>query len=44
MLPRQLERIEFEYIRQGTQTLIANWEVALGQAIAPSIRVTHTPL
>ena len=32
---------EFEYIRHGTQTLIANWEIALGQVITPSIGATR---
>jgi hypothetical protein len=28
MRPKRVERIEFEYIRHGTQTLLANWHVA----------------
>jgi len=40
--PGLVERCEFEYIRHGTQTLIANWEVALGQVITPSIGATRT--
>ena len=36
------ERQEFEYIRHGTQTLIANFEVATGQVIAPSVGLTRT--
>jgi hypothetical protein len=32
---------EFEYIRHGTQSLIANWEIALGQVITPSIGATR---
>ena len=28
--PGLTERVEFEYIRHGTQTLIANFEVATG--------------
>ena len=32
-----VERLEFEYIRHGTQTLIANFEVATGQVMAPSV-------
>jgi hypothetical protein len=32
MRPRQVERIEFEYIRHGTQTLLANWHIALMSA------------
>lgn len=42
MKPGHLERREFEYIRHGTQTLIANFEVATGQVIAPSIGLTRT--
>jgi transposase len=37
-----VERREFEYLRHGTQTLIANFEVALGQIVAPSIGPTRT--
>ena len=40
--PGLVERCEFEYIRHGTQTLIANWEVALGRVLAPSIGATRT--
>ena len=40
--PGQVEKREFEYKRHGTQTLIANWEVAPGQVIAPSIGSTRT--
>jgi hypothetical protein len=29
MKPKRVERIEFEYIRHGTQSLIANWHIAL---------------
>ena len=42
MKPRQVERIEFEYIRHGTQSLIANWHIAKGQVISPSISATRT--
>ena len=42
MRPGKVELIEFEYIRHGTQSLIANWEVALGRVIAPSIGPTRT--
>ena len=38
----QVELVEFEYIRHGTQSLIANWEVALGRVISPSIGSTRT--
>lgn len=40
--PGQIERREFEYIRHGTQTLIANLDVATGQVICPSIGPTRT--
>jgi transposase len=40
--PGQVERREFEYIRHGTQSLIANFEVATGQVVAPSIGFTRT--
>ena len=40
--PGQVERREFEYIRHGTQCLIANFEVATGQVVAPSIGFTRT--
>ena len=36
------ERREFEYIRHGTQTLIANFEVALGKILLPTIGDTRT--
>jgi len=42
MRPGQVERREFEYIRHGTQTLIANFEVASGQVITPSLGPTRT--
>jgi transposase len=42
MRPGQVERREFEYLRPGTQSLIANFEVATGQVIAPSIGPTRT--
>lgn len=37
MKPGWVERQEYEYIRHGTQCLIANFEVASGQVVAPSI-------
>lgn len=40
--PGRVERREFEYIRHGTLSLIANWEVALGQVICPSLGPTRT--
>lgn len=42
MKPGRVERIEFEYLRHGTLTLIANWEIALGKLIAPSLGPTRT--
>lgn len=36
------ERQEYEYIRHGTPCLIANFEVATGKQIAPSIGPTRT--
>lgn len=40
--PRQIERREFEYIRHGTQTLIANFDVPSGQVICPSLGDSRT--
>jgi transposase len=40
--PGLIERREFEYVRHGTLTLIANFEVALGQVVAPSLGPTRT--
>ncbi|MGH8056846.1 MAG: transposase, partial [Candidatus Entotheonellia bacterium] len=42
MRPGLVERVEFEYIRHGTQTLIANFEVATGQVMAPSVGPSRT--
>lgn len=42
MQPGQPERIEYEYKRHGTLCLIGNWDVVLGQMIAPTIRETRT--
>ena len=42
MQPGHVERQEFEYERHGTQTLIANLDVASGQIVAPSIGPTRT--
>lgn len=38
----QPEAVEFEYKRHSTQTLIANFEVATGQIVAPSVGDTRT--
>ena len=42
MQPGRVERREFEYIRHGTQSLIANFQVATGQVVCPSIGPTRT--
>lgn len=42
MKPGLIERREFEYVRHGTQCLIANFDVATGEIIAPSIGPTRT--
>nr|WP_263627721.1 transposase [Komarekiella delphini-convector] len=36
MRPGKVERREFEYIRHGTQTLIANIDVATGKIVEPT--------
>lgn len=40
--PGMTERVEFEYVRHGTQCLIANFDVATGEAIMPTIGPTRT--
>jgi transposase len=42
MEPGQEERREFEYIRRGTVTFIANFDVAQGTVVAPSLGPTRT--
>jgi transposase len=42
MEPGQEERREFEYIRRGTVTLIANFDIAQGMVEAPSLGPTRT--
>lgn len=42
MRPGMVEKREFEYIRHGTQTLIANFNVATGQVPVPSMGATRT--
>jgi hypothetical protein len=42
MRPGRVERREFEYVRHGTCCLIANFDVATGQVITPSIGLTRT--
>jgi hypothetical protein len=41
MKPKRVERIEFEYIRHGTLSLIANWHIAKGQVIMPTLAATR---
>ncbi len=40
--PGLVERREFEYVRHGTQCLIANFEVATGRVIAPTVGPKRT--
>ena len=40
--PGRVERREFEYQRHGTQTLIANWDVAQGQVVALTVSQRRT--
>lgn len=42
MLPGHVERLEFEYERHGTLSLIANLDVATGQVVTPSLLPTRT--
>jgi hypothetical protein len=42
MLPGHAERLEFEYERHGTLSLIANLDVATGQVVSPSLGPTRT--
>lgn len=42
MRPGQVEMREWEYVRHGTQCLIANLEVATGQVVAPTVGPTRT--
>lgn len=41
MEPGKPERIEFEYVRHGTLSLIANFDVVSGQVVSPSIGETR---
>lgn len=41
MKPGKVERHEYEYIRHGTQCLIANFEVATGKIITPTVDFTR---
>lgn len=42
MRPGDVERVEFEYSRHGTQCLLANFDVVTGQVIAPTVSETRT--
>jgi hypothetical protein len=42
MKPGRCEKVEFEYIRHGTQTLIASLNVATGQIDQASVGDTQT--
>ena len=42
MAPGKVEAVEYEYERHGTQVLIANFEVATGRVIAPTVGDTRT--
>ena len=42
MRPGKVECREFEYIRHGTQTLIANLDVGAGGIVAPTVGQTRT--
>lgn len=42
MRPGKSQRREFEYIRHGTQTLIASFDVARGRVVDPSLGNTRT--
>jgi putative transposase len=44
MRPGKIQRREFEYIRHGTQTLIASFDVACGQVIYASVGKTRTEM
>jgi transposase len=40
-LGETVERVEFEYMRHGTQCLIGNFHVVTGQVISPTIQATR---
>jgi transposase len=42
MKPGQVERIEFEYKRHGTQCLIGNFHVVTGEVLTPTVGATRT--
>jgi hypothetical protein len=41
MRPGEVEKREHEYIRHGTQVLTANFEIATGEVIAPTVQDTR---
>lgn len=41
-LDQLVERVEFEYIRHDTLCLMANFDVATGKVVAPSIGPTRS--
>jgi hypothetical protein len=42
MPPGLVERPEYEYLRHGTQCLLANFDVATGEGVAPTIGPRRT--
>ena len=40
--PGQAARMEYEYKRHGTQTLIANFHVVTGEVVSPTVQDTRT--
>jgi DDE superfamily endonuclease len=42
MQPGVLERPEYEYLRHGTQCVIANFDVATGEVVAPTVGPSRT--
>jgi len=42
MQPGLVERPEYEYLRHGTQCLIANFDVATGEVVAPTVGPSRT--
>ena len=42
MHPGVVERPEYEYLRHGTQCLIANFDVATGEVVAPTVGPSRT--
>ena len=44
MRPGKVQRQEFEYIRHGTQSLIASLDIVTGEVVAPHIGPTRTEI